>query len=304
MDTVFIGATNQCNKTCPHCYYVQTPRTQVNQVLDTATLLNFIAAAAAEGVRNINFTGGEPMLHQDIFTLLRRVRMLDMECLLLTNGELIDLEEARELANIGVSIVSLSLNDLAIVDETSLQDALDAYTRRLTIWRAGGMRAIMGILVLTRSNYKFLEQVLRFAAHNRIGLFIIPVYSPTNSPYYEQLSLQTLTTAEWDTILPVLYRWGERFNSTAYYQMIAEFYGPESRKPTRCLVGQTVMVIDYDGGVYPCFHRMDIHLGSILEDSAATLIQRSKLCHLEHNLSQAECFGEECIPMLNFYAPL
>ncbi len=303
MDTVFIGITDRCNKACPHCYYVQTPRTQARELVDTATLLNFIEAAA-EGVRNINFTGGEPMLHEDIFALLRKVRVLGMDSLLLTNGELVDLGEARELADIGVSIVSLSLNDLTMIDEAALQDVLDAYARRLAIWQEGDLRFIMGILVLTRSNYRFLERVLRFAVQNRIGLFIIPVYSPAGSLYYDQLSLQTLSAAEWDAILPLLYRWGEWFNSTAYYRMIAEFYGPESKKPARCLVGKTVMVVDYDGSVYPCFHRMDLRLGSILEDSAVTLIQQSESCHVEHKLGQAVCFGEECIPMLNFYAPL
>ena len=51
---------------------------------------------------HINITGGEPLLHPDLFWLLEEARRRQMTTAVLTNGTLVGLQEARHMRASGV----------------------------------------------------------------------------------------------------------------------------------------------------------------------------------------------------------
>src|SRR5262249_28309840 len=78
-----------CNLTCTHCINASGPREPWLAPLPGDTARRYIDEAAALGVKEVYFTGGEPFLHAEILPLLayalERVPMT-----VLTNGTLID----------------------------------------------------------------------------------------------------------------------------------------------------------------------------------------------------------------------
>lgn len=105
------NVTRQCNLRCLHCYSQSDSRPPVGE-LTTQEGLALLEDLAAFGSPVILFSGGEPLLRQDLFVLAQRARDLGMRVVLSTNGTLIDRATARRLQAIGLSYVGVSLDGL------------------------------------------------------------------------------------------------------------------------------------------------------------------------------------------------
>ena len=102
--------THRCNLRCRHCYQNDyaafTSRQEMESVLE-----QFDELLSDCGFRgHINITGGEPMLHPELFWLLQQAKRRSFSTAVLTNGTLIGLREARMLKASGVSYVQVSLD--------------------------------------------------------------------------------------------------------------------------------------------------------------------------------------------------
>jgi MoaA/NifB/PqqE/SkfB family radical SAM enzyme len=77
---------------------------------DTGWFVRIIHEFKELGIPGIGFTGGEPLLRDDIFKLLAETRRKGMISHLNTNGWLLDDETALKLIDIGVDSVNVSLD--------------------------------------------------------------------------------------------------------------------------------------------------------------------------------------------------
>ncbi len=84
--SVYLMITGRCNLNCMHCFNASDNNARADQFsLDALEKLTDEAVAC--GVQSFWLTGGEPMLHPDFFTLVRRIREKDMFVeVLVTNG--------------------------------------------------------------------------------------------------------------------------------------------------------------------------------------------------------------------------
>jgi MoaA/NifB/PqqE/SkfB family radical SAM enzyme len=96
-----------CNMACPHCDSSAWLR-RSPQDLPTAEVLRILAELAAAGVGSVVWSGGEPLLREDLVQLVARTRELGMTPHLSTNGVLFS-EQARALAG-GLAYVGVSLD--------------------------------------------------------------------------------------------------------------------------------------------------------------------------------------------------
>ena len=102
--------THRCNLRCEHCYQEDytafADRDALREVLDQYEAM--LRACRFWG--HINITGGEPLLHPDLFWLLEEARRRQMTTAVLTNGTLVGLQEARHMRASGVQYVQISLD--------------------------------------------------------------------------------------------------------------------------------------------------------------------------------------------------
>ena len=112
-----ISVTDRCNFRCRYCMprevfgagFEFLPR---DQVLSFEEITRLARLFAAQGVRKLRLTGGEPLLRNDLPTLIRMLSDIpDIDIALTTNGSLLA-EQARSLAAAGLKRVTVSLDSL------------------------------------------------------------------------------------------------------------------------------------------------------------------------------------------------
>jgi radical SAM protein with 4Fe4S-binding SPASM domain len=85
--------------------------------MDTAEASAMLEDLAKFNVPVVMFSGGEPLLREDIFELIGRATLLDLRSVLSTNGTLIDAAVADRLRQVGVGYVGVSLDGIGQVHD-------------------------------------------------------------------------------------------------------------------------------------------------------------------------------------------
>ncbi|HXR81580.1 MAG TPA: radical SAM protein, partial [Saprospiraceae bacterium] len=107
-----ISVIDTCNFACTYCFTGHKPHKQVHSHLMQADEIETLARIfVSMGVNKIRLTGGEPLLRKDIKDILSRLRNLDTQLTLSTNGYLLD----------------TCLADLKAANITSLNVSLDTF---------------------------------------------------------------------------------------------------------------------------------------------------------------------------------
>jgi radical SAM protein with 4Fe4S-binding SPASM domain len=106
---VVYNCTSKCNLKCLHCYsFSQTSR--CDDELNTAEAKKLLSQLAEVNCPVVLFSGGEPLLREDLFGLLAEAKRLDLRTVISTNGTLIDSAAADKLAQAGVSYAGVSID--------------------------------------------------------------------------------------------------------------------------------------------------------------------------------------------------
>jgi Fe-coproporphyrin III synthase len=108
--------TRQCNLRCVHCYAHAKATLQENE-LSTAEGKAMLDDLAQMGVPVILFSGGEPLMRQDLPELAAYAVNKGMRAVISTNGTLITAPIARELKKVGLSYVGISLDGMEAVND-------------------------------------------------------------------------------------------------------------------------------------------------------------------------------------------
>ncbi len=123
------NVTRACNLNCVHCYARAVDRTHEKE-LTREQGLALIDDLDAFGVPVILFSGGEPLMRPDLVELAKHAVSKGMRAVISTNGTLITPKKAKELKNIGLSYVGVSLDGMEAVNDRfrgkkgAFQDAL------------------------------------------------------------------------------------------------------------------------------------------------------------------------------------
>lgn len=108
--------TRRCNLKCVHCY-AHAKNIPFDNELSTAEGKVLLDNLAAFGVPVVLFSGGEPLMREDMPELAEYAVQKGMRAVISTNGTLITKEKARILKEIGLSYVGISLDGMAEVND-------------------------------------------------------------------------------------------------------------------------------------------------------------------------------------------
>ena len=144
------NTTKRCNLTCEHCYAAATCEPASGE-LSTAEAKALIDDLAAYGVPVLLFSGGEPLVRDDLTSLVEYATECGIRPVLSTNGTLLTRERARELQAAGLQYAGISVDGLRerndrIRGETG---AFDAAVR--------GIRACLDVGLKTGLRYTITE---------------------------------------------------------------------------------------------------------------------------------------------------
>ena len=162
-----IELTAKCNERCMHCYL---PPFREKVTLDAEMVFHVLDEFTEMGGITITFSGGEPMLHPDFATFLKRARMNDLSIAILSNATLLSdrlLEVIREvnISLLQVSIYSLKPNEHDYI--TGMDKSLKKSLASIEKFLAADVPVQVSCPVMM-TNYRSYADVLRWA--NGLGM--------------------------------------------------------------------------------------------------------------------------------------
>lgn len=102
------GITLRCNLSCPHCY--SSAVKSASDELSTVECRRLIDSMAQLGVKNIGWTGGEPLLRRDLEELIIYAHEHGIISGITTNGILLNKERVGSLRAAGINSLQISLD--------------------------------------------------------------------------------------------------------------------------------------------------------------------------------------------------
>lgn len=206
MKQLSLHVTDLCNSKCTFCV-VGSPLAKSDSVV-YADLVHFLIANSGQGYESVNFHGGEPTIHPQLFNLLETVRILGYpEVQIQTNGrKLKDPRFVQKLVDGGVRLFVISLHGSDAGVQDLLAQAPGGFHETLEGIR-NAKRAGVKVrtnTVLTRMNMGQLANICQLCVDLEVDHINISNLHPVGSGFFA-LDLQAPTVAETRAaLLPVL----------------------------------------------------------------------------------------------------
>lgn len=196
------NCTRQCNLHCLHCYSNAVSHSSPG-AMNTQEGKAFIRDLADFGVPVLLFSGGEPLLRDDIFELADFAREQGIAPVLSTNGTLITEKVAQKIHSVGFREVGISLdgigedNDRFRGKKGAYQAALGGIRNCITLGQRVSLR-----LTITRFNYRQIPAIFKLVEQENIDrvCFYHLVYAGRADSLREDDLSHTETRAVVDTI--------------------------------------------------------------------------------------------------------
>lgn len=160
--------TRRCNLKCIHCYASSENKAYPNELtFDEAQ--EMIRDLGDFGAPVLLFSGGEPLLREDIFQHATLARELGIRPVISTNGTLITEEVAERIKSTGFGYVGISLdgvgdrNDIFRGRAGAFEAAMRGFDNLVAVGQKCGLR-----LTLTRHNYEELDAIFDFIEEHKI----------------------------------------------------------------------------------------------------------------------------------------
>ncbi len=106
---VVFNLTRHCNLKCRHCY-LESSAKQYRNELSLLQIKKTIDSLVKMKIPIVLFSGGEPLLHKDIFTIIEYAKAGGLRVGLSTNGTLITKNIALELKKTGLDYAGVSID--------------------------------------------------------------------------------------------------------------------------------------------------------------------------------------------------
>jgi PqqA peptide cyclase len=156
--------THRCPLGCPYC---SNPLAldRVRDELDTATWLRVIDEAAALGILQIHFSGGEPLVRRDLATLIGRASAAGLYTNLITSAVLLDEARLAALAEAGLEHVQISFQDTEPANADRIAGYDGGHGKKLAaarMVRAAGLALTINA-VMHRQNLAHLPDMIALA---------------------------------------------------------------------------------------------------------------------------------------------
>lgn len=236
-----VELTNRCNLSCLHC--TNNSGQPYPDELTTEEILSLIDTLSIMGITRIVLTGGEPLLHPDLYEIINHARKAPMRVDIFTNSTLITEDHIKKFKQYGVARIATSIDSLneSIHDTFRGQKgALKRTLRGITLLQKAGFPVRVSISIAQANKDHIVDLIKYLGEHNLTDYQVAPVrfsgrgitdvvISPEEY-YHVLLDELTYLKAERPSNIPDLPQKGEG----------------------RCGIAKEAIYIKADGTVLPC----------------------------------------------------
>ena len=272
--------TRKCNMKCAHCYINANSKELANE-LTTEESKKLIDQISVVSRPLLILSGGEPLLRQDVFELIRYGTEKGLRMGLGSNGSLIDAKVARELKEAGVKTVSISLDSSIPRQHDEFRGVVGSWEKAVSAVRALRENDVLVQVntTLTKQNYNQIDDIMslveKIGVENYHLFFLVPTGRGARmvdiSPaMYESMITNTFAKTS-------NHRLNVRPSCAPQFMRIAKDMGIDMRQWIRgCIAGLYYCRVYPNGDITPCPY-LPVKLGNVRENSFEEIWFRSSV---------------------------
>lgn len=295
--------TKKCNLRCRMCDYRLS--SFFLKEITFSDIINIIDQGKALGMKQLEISGGEPMVRKDIYDIISYATSQGIQVLIMTNGVLIGENEAEKLVQAGLNGIVISLEGNQEINDQirgagNYEKAINAikylkvYSDRIKIIKVG--------ITVSKYNYQVIYPFTKFLFDD-IGINAIS-YNAFNKDMLLERSYQQ-RNMEFDMkeedivelkdelekiIMYSKYQEGE-FPPESYMNKIPAYFEKKSMVPKHgCMSPMTGCCIDSSGQIFGCWSDGRI-MGNILDNNLEDILLSEKYQKFCTDAREKRCNG-------------
>jgi len=294
--------TAACNLECAHCRGAAT-KTPSSDELTTQEAENLIDELADYGKPILIISGGEPLVRDDVFKIAQYGTKKGLRVVLATNGTLVTEEISKQMKEVGIRRVSISIDGATPETHDNFRGMLGSFEGALRgiseIQKAGIELQIN--TTITKRNIGEIEEIHRLAQRLNSDAHHIFLLVPTGRA--SGMEEEEIPPEEYEAVLNWFYELDQRETEKTkqgkkrmdvkatcaphYFRIMRERAKLEERKikPVEdglrattkgCLGGTGFCFVSHIGEVYPCGY-LPALAGNIRENSFKEIWEESRV---------------------------
>ena len=255
--SVDVFVTSRCNLRCVHCF--SSREGKGNRDLSIQELKSIFNQLERMGVMEVRLTGGEPLLHPEVRTLLAIIQKKRFRKVLITNGTLLDEDTVVRLKEARV-IPTVSLEDVNTEEHDDFSGVTGSFKRTMTALNLLQKHGIQyGInCCLHKGNLNRCEDIIKLSIRkgaDRIAFLDLKVVGRMKK-HREWVPAWNVYQNLFDYLLIAKTRYRKRIDVSLdvylHCHPLRESIFERKRGYVSCKAGKNRLTIDSDASVYPC----------------------------------------------------
>lgn len=160
------NVTNRCNLDCLHCHQASTQSLQEKE-LTTNEAFQVVDHLSDVGLSILTFSGGEPLVRNDIYDIIQRATDSGIYCTIASNGILMKPETVKKLSKCGIKRVEIGLDGVNPKTHDFLRNKKGSFSATVkgikNCVKYGNFEEVAITSTLYRSNASEIPQIVDFA---------------------------------------------------------------------------------------------------------------------------------------------
>jgi len=244
--------TYRCPLQCPYCSNpVNFER--YTEELDTQEWQRILDEAAALGVVQVHFSGGEPLLRKDIVQIIRKARDLNLYSNLSTGGTLLTEKLVHELRSAGLDSLQISIQDADSLNSEYISGGLGSFDKKknaVLLAKNAGFPLTINV-VLHKQNLDNIEAIIGLSED--LGVERLELANTQfNGWALKNRNLLLPTRCQIENAIRKVKSARERLKDKMEILYVVSDYFEQYPKPCLYGWGSVFMTVTSDGTVLPC----------------------------------------------------
>jgi len=262
--------TRKCNLKCSHCY-INAGTSELKNELTTIESKQLIDQIAEVSRPLLILSGGEPLLREDVYDLIRYGTQKGLRMGLGSNGGLLDFKAAKKLKEAGIKTVSISIDSNIPQQHDDFRGIEGSWDKSINAIKALRENNVLVQVntTLTQQNYDQIDDIMslveKIGVENFHLFFLVPTgrgakMADISPAMYEKMITDTFAKTS-------KHKLNVRPSCAPQFMRIAGDMGLDMRQWIRgCIAGMYYCRIYPNGDVTPCPY-LPVKLGNVRESS-------------------------------------
>lgn len=306
LDEIDLHITNRCTTKCTYCCYQAGSNNLSEMSLDDISRI--LKESKKLGAKHVHITGGEPMIRQDIYHIIKMCKKMQFNVRMQTNGTLLTEENIKKLEDIGLEEIMISF-DSHIKEVHDANRGVGEYEKALSAIKLvlKSNIALRVNSVITKTNHMYIYENIVFLYQLGVRSFSAFYFSPIGRgkdnfslwlnpqeyiDFWNDLNSK-LEKSPYSKEMNIIIEKGYLDWNDGKKIDVSSFSGCGGG----CLNNyqkREYLIVRCDGNVYPCIMSIDREpLGNIHEKTLTDIYLQSEIWDALKTKHESHCIGCE-----------